>query len=96
MAEAAKGADFDSMEEAEIDQFFETLDPGILDGVGHGFWVAKLRVVESRICRVGIGFRLVNNGFWGSVTGAVGCRAVGWRAAPPGCAIRPGPRDALR
>jgi len=33
--------------------------------VGYGFWMPKLRVVESRICGAGIGFCLVNRGFLG-------------------------------
>ncbi len=41
----------------------------------------KLRVVESRICGAGIGFRLVNNGFLGVglpvVLGAVWMRFAG-------------------
>ena len=33
--------------------------------VGRGFWMPKLRVVVSRVCGTGIGFRLVNKRLFG-------------------------------
>ena len=36
-----------------------------LDGVGHGFWMRKLRVVESRICNGNGGFGMRGEPFFG-------------------------------
>ena len=54
-----------------------------MDGVGHGYWMLKLRVVEFRICRGSGGFGLGDEGlvplgcsdFWGSV-GVLHLRAM--------------------
>ena len=42
-------------------------DPEVTDlqVLGHGYWVPKLRVVESRICRGSGGFGLGGEGFLG-------------------------------
>ena len=48
-------------------------------GAGHGFWMPKLRIVKSRICRDDGGFGLEVKGFCGLVAGVVAYRAVSWR-----------------